>query len=135
MSARTFSRLWPVLACLAPCAAQTPDSLLNRLSAAEKKAGWVLLFDGATKDAHWRVGLNGTANTWIIEDQALANPATSAGSEIFTKESYSDFELSLDWKLNIKGNSGIFFRVSGGSRLCSGQEFAILDDANGDDRT
>ncbi|MDB5103654.1 MAG: hypothetical protein JWP91_1343 [Fibrobacteres bacterium] len=118
-----------------PTFAQTPDSLLNRLSAAEKAAGWQSLFDGSDKDAHWRTGLNGTANTWIVEDGALANPPGSPGSELFTRESYSDFELSMEWKLSIKGNSGIFFRVSGANRQCSGSEYAILDDVNGDDRS
>ncbi len=118
-----------------PLFALTPDSLLNKLSAAEKAAGWVLLFDGVDKNAHWRTGLDGTTNTWIIEDGTLVSPSGSNGSEIFTKQTYSNFELSMEWKLNIKGNSGIFFRVNGPKRLCSGSEYAILDDANGDDRT
>ena len=114
---------------------QAQDSTLNRLSAAEKAAGWILLFDGVDKDAHFRVGLTGTANSWIVEDQAMATAPGSPGNEIFTKEAYANFELSMEWKLNIKGNSGIFIRVSGNNRQCSGEEFAILDDVNGDDRT
>ena len=115
--------------------AQPPDSLINKLSAAEKAAGWKLLFDGVDKDAHWRTGLSGTTNSWIVEAGSLANPPGSAGSELFTKENFSNFELSMEWKLNLKGNSGIFFRVSGSNRQCSGSEYAILDDVNGDDRT
>ncbi len=114
--------------------AAAADSL-NKLSAAEKKAGWILLFDGVDKNLHWREGFTGTTNTWVIDSGYLASAPGSGGTELFTKENYSNFELSLEWKLNIKGNSGVFFRVDSRSRICSSQEFAILDDANGDDRT
>ncbi|MDB6035864.1 MAG: hypothetical protein JWM16_6202 [Verrucomicrobiales bacterium] len=120
---------------LIPVFGHAQDSTLNRLSAAEKAAGWILLFDGIDKDAHFRVGLAGTSNSWVVEEQAMASAPGSPGNEVFTKESYANFELSMEWKLSIKGNSGIFIRVSGNNRQCSGEEFAILDDVNGDDRT
>lgn len=123
------------LAILASDAAWAQNPQPNTLTPAEKAAGWILLFDGTDKNAHWRVGLSGTTNSWMVEDGALASAPNSTGNEIFTKEQFSDFELSMEWKLNLKGNSGIFYRVSGPSRSCSGSEYGILDDVNGDDRT
>jgi hypothetical protein len=117
-----------------PSRAQAPDTSINKLSAAEKKAGWILLFDGVDPKAHWRAGVNGTTLDWKVEDGALtpSGPAVEA----FTKESYGDFEWSAEWKLGLKGNSGMFFRVNPSvGRFCSSSEYAILDDVNGDDRT
>jgi hypothetical protein len=107
---------------------------LNVLSPAEKQAGWILLFDGVDKDAHWRVGEKGTANNWKIEDGALASP--DIGNELFTRAEYADYEFSFEWKVSKGGNSGVFFRTNPDvGRFCSSSEYAILDDANGDDRT
>jgi hypothetical protein len=114
----------------------TPDSLKNKLSAAEVKAGWVLLFDGVDKNAHWRNGYTGTAaTTWVIDSGYMVPATGSGGTEISTKVNYSNFEFTMEWKQNIKGNSGIFYRVDSRSRPCSSTEWGILDDVNGDDRT
>ena len=116
-----------------PARARSADTL-NVLSPAEKQAGWILLFDGADKDAHSRVGEKGTANNWKVEDGALASP--DIGNELFTCGEYADYEFSFEWKVSKGGNSGVFFRTNADvGRFCSSSEFAILDDANGDDRT
>ena len=113
---------------------QTPDSLLNKLSEAEKKAGWILLFDGVDKDAHWRVGEKGTSNNWVVENKTLASP--NLAKDLFSKEAFDNFEYSLEWKVNKAGNSGVFFRVNPDvGRFCSSSEYGILDDENGVDRT
>lgn len=113
--------------------ARAADSL-NVLSSAEKQAGWILLFDGADKDAHWRVGEKGSANNWKVEDGSLASP--DIGNELFTRAEYADYEFSFEWKVSKGGNSGVFFRTNPDvGRFCSSSEYAILDDANGDDRT
>jgi hypothetical protein len=116
-----------------PSSAQTAP---NTLSPAEQRAGWILLFDGVDKNAHWRTGITGTTNTWIVENATLANPPSGSGSELYTKNAYANFEFSLEWKVNIQGNSGIFFRVPNSpTRICASSEYAILDDENGGDRT
>jgi hypothetical protein len=109
----------------------------NTLSPAEAKAGWVLLFDGATK-AGWHAGPTGTTNTWSIQDSSMTNPVTTTHSvdyagtyELFTNDtSFSNFEFSAEWKLNLGGNSGIFIRVDRRHRACSASEFQVLDDVN-----
>jgi hypothetical protein len=98
-----------------PSCAQTP----NKLTKKEKKAGWVLLFNG--KDFNgWRQ-CNGTEipKNWIIEDGAMKvftgegkKPGQGANGDIlFGEKKYKNFELSIDWKASKMANSGIFFNV------------------------
>jgi hypothetical protein len=92
---------------------------LNKLTPKEKKAGWILLFNG--KDfSGWRQ-CNGTAMpvNWVIEDNAMKvftgegkKPGSgSNGDIIFADKKFKNFELSIDWKTSEMGNSGIFYYV------------------------
>ena len=91
----------------------------NTLTAAEKKQGWTLLFDGRSFDG-WRQ-CNGTAMpaNWVIEDQAMKVFTAEGrkagqganGDIVFGAKKYRNFELSIDWKTEKAGNSGIFFNV------------------------
>jgi len=95
--------------------AQSPNTLTD----AEKKQGWVLLFNGKTFDG-WRQ-CNGTAMpaNWVVEDQAMKvftaegrKPGQGAGGDIvFGVRTFRNFELTIDWKTEKAGNSGIFFNV------------------------
>ena len=66
---------------------------------------------------------------WTIEGKHLVCDG-SDGGDIMTKETYSDFELQVDWRIEEGGNSGIMFRVTTGDEApyMSGPEFQILDD-------
>lgn len=91
---------------------------LNQLSKKEKKAGWVLLFNGEDFEG-WRQ-CNGTempAN-WTIEDEAMKvftgegkEPGRGAGGDIVYDKVFKNFEFSIDWKASEMANSGIFFNV------------------------
>lgn len=92
---------------------------LNKLSAKEKKSGWILLFNG--KDFNgWRQ-CNGAEmpKNWIIEDNAMKvftgegkKPGQgSNGDIIYAAKKFRNFELSIDWKTSEMGNSGIFYNV------------------------
>lgn len=108
----------------------------NQLTPAEKKAGWILLFDGSDKFAEWKVNEDGGAksNSWIVDGDAMKSP--DRGDMLFSKREFADFEWQADWKLSKGGNSGLFARVvAPPGWYCSGYEYAILDDANGGDRT
>jgi hypothetical protein len=92
---------------------------LNTLSAAEKKDGWALLFNGKNFDG-WRQ-YNGTAmpSNWKIDDNAMnvftaqgKKPGSGAGGDIiYSAKKFRNFELSVDWKTEKMGNSGIFYYV------------------------
>jgi hypothetical protein len=120
----------------------------NTLSSEEKAAGWKLLWDGKTSEG-WRSAKAETfpAKGWAIADGELTVLASNggestAGGDIVTKERYSQFDLSVDFKITEGANSGIKYftqpnlspidKVTGkpvavGSAI--GCEFQILDDA------
>lgn len=66
---------------------------------------------------------------WRMVDGALTRVAQ--GGDIVTRETYEDFELTLEWKISPGGNSGIFFRVVEDSALAAvyltGPEMQVLD--------
>jgi len=116
----------------------------NTLSSKEKKEGWVLLFNG--KDfTGWRQ-CNGTAMplNWTIDDDAMKvftgegkNPGQGSGGDIlYHLKKYGNFELSLDWKVAEKGNSGIFYYVreeAGKPIYYASPEVQVLDNVNATD--
>lgn len=113
--------------------AETAMAQPNTLTAAEKKAGWKLLFDGKTT-AGWR-GFKVAAPDpgWHVKDGALG-PDPKTSKDIITKESFGDFELSFEWKISPMGNSGVMYRVTedGEQTYWSGPEYQVLDNAHGE---
>jgi hypothetical protein len=91
----------------------------NKLKGKEKKAGWVLLFNGRDFNG-WRQ-VNGTEmpKNWIIEDNSMKvitgegkQPGQgSNGDIIYASKKFRNFELSIDWKASEMANSGIFHNV------------------------
>ncbi len=118
-----------ILAIAVQASAQTPNTLTD----AERAAGWKLLFDGKTT-AGWRAyGADTMPSGWQAVDGILTR--VSRAADIITKEQYGDFELMLDWKLEPRGNSGLFYRaVEGLEWIYHGApEYALLDDAGHND--
>ena len=107
------------------CTVQEPH---NTLSAAERAAGWRLLFDGRTT-AGWTGFRKDAVTGWRIENGALVR--VGPGGDIVTTEEFASFELTLEWNVAPGGNSGIFFRVtdSTGAVYETGPEMQVLDDA------
>ncbi len=114
------------------------DQAPNKLTKAERKAGWVSLFDGSTSKG-WR-GVYKTAfpdSGWIVQEGCLIHKASkggesNSGGDIITEKQYRNFELELDFNVSEGGNSGIKYFVlerqprPKGSAI--GCEFQILDD-------
>ena len=102
---------------------------LNTLTAAERSAGWRLLFDGKTT-AGWRGFLQDSAPPgWQVVDGALTRVAP--GGDILTRGKYRNFELTLEWNIAPGGNSGIFYRGSEDDNAIywNAPEMQVLDDA------
>jgi sugar phosphate isomerase/epimerase len=105
----------------------------NTLSDEEKAAGWRLLFDGRTTTG-WR-GFRKPgfpAAGWVVEDGTLKSLGQKGG-DIITTATFDDFELSWEWKLSPKGNSGIKYFVSeqrGTTGGAIGHEYQMIDDDN-----
>lgn len=110
----------------------------NTLSPAEQAAGWRLLWDGKTTDG-WRSARRQEFPTagWEVKDGMLVINETgggesSAAGDIITREKFSDYELSVDFKITPGANSGIKIFVdpalNPGSGSSIGPEFQVLDD-------
>lgn len=109
----------------------------NTLTEQEKKGGWKLLFDGKTTSG-WRSFKREKAGAaWVVRDGALTlnkpynAPGNSESGDIITTDEYEDFELSLDWKIEKCGNSGVLFNVTESDKYNSvwetGPEMQVLD--------
>lgn len=101
---------------------------VNSLTAAERAAGWRLLFDGKSMDA-WRGYKSETLPAgWTVVDGTFtkATPVT----DIISREQFDNFELVVDWKIGEAGNSGLFYRgTEEYDRVYwSAPEFQLLDD-------
>ena len=110
----------------------------NTLTAAERAAGWVLLFDGSTTNG-WRSynGEHFPAGGWEVADGNLivmASDETDAasGGDIITEATFDNFELSLEFMLSPVAKSGIFYRAveSPGEPIWhNAPEYQLLDDS------
>jgi hypothetical protein len=118
----------------AQLAAQQKTSAPNTLTDAEKKAGWILLFDGHSLDG-WRgyKKPDATDSRWQVEDGTLTLPAnngkdTHGERDIISKDTFEQFELSFDWKIAEGGNSGVKYFVLEDRDSAIGHEYQVIDD-------
>lgn len=110
----------------------------NNLTVNEKNSGWQMLWDGETTKG-WRGAKLESFPTegWSIENGELivaenGGAESAAGGDIVTTDVYSDFELSVDFKLSPGANSGIKYyvdtEINKGPGSSIGLEYQILDD-------
>ena len=99
----------------------------NELTAAEKKAGWQLLFDGRTLNG-WRPYAQKPAGGWEVVDGTLHAIAKVKGSELITEKKYDNFEFTWEWKLPPAGNNGVKYFVTEERKNAPGHEYQMLDD-------
>lgn len=102
----------------------------NALTPDEAKAGWKLQFDGKTTHGWHNFKAKGVRSGWKVENGALTNADPDNAGDIVTDEKFDWFELTLDYRLTVGGNSGILFRVVDGGEATwhSGPEIQIYDD-------
>ncbi len=113
----------------------------NTLSKAEKKDGWVLLFDGKTTGG-WRGAYSEAfpSQGWVVENGELKGKLQNGGEasdvgDIVTLKKYKNFDFVFDWKLGKGGNSGVKYFIEErlpkpekGSQ--AGYEYQLIDDAD-----
>jgi hypothetical protein len=109
---------------------QQLESPINTLTNTERSAGWELLFDGHSTDGWRGYMMDGIPDGWQAVDGELTR--VGRGRDIITTEQFGNFELTLEWKIQLGGNSGIFFHAVEGPEQVyfSAPEMQILDDAN-----
>lgn len=129
-------------------AAQQP----NTLTAAEKAAGWKLLFDGRTLKGWKGLGYDSVPTAhWMVDNGAIRKIPSGKvalqpdgqpmrGGDLMTVDDYTNFELSFEWKVAPGANSGVKYNVSEVYSLklqpghaALGFEYQIEDDSLGDD--
>lgn len=107
----------------------------NTLSKKEQKEGWRLLFDGKTTTGWRNFNSNRIGAAWKAQDGALyLDNSVSQREErgdIITQDQFENFELTIDWKIDSCGNSGIIFNVVEDPKYravwLTGPEMQVLD--------
>jgi hypothetical protein len=102
----------------------------------ETGQGYKSLFDGKTMTG-WRTYQNKPADSWMVKDGTLyckgsTTDKSDRRADLITTEEFENFDLSLDWKISPKGNSGIMYMVTEQypAAYLSGPEYQIIDDKN-----
>ena len=136
-----------VLQTMPPAAARP-----NELTAAERAAGWRLLFDGRTltgwrglgydsvPTAHWKVTDGAIEKIASGNVPKLADGQPAHGGDLMTVDSFGDFEVAFEWKVAPGANSGVKYNVSeqlsmsqAPNHAALGFEYQILDDDRHED--
>lgn len=106
-----------------------------RLTAAERDAGWKLLFDGQTTKG-WRGFKKAAFPTagWSIEGGRLKHAATGGSptkdsGDIITIDTFNDFDLRFEWIVAPGANSGVKYLVTEERSGPIAHEYQIIDDA------
>jgi len=110
----------------------------NTLTQKEESAGWRLLFDGRTTIG-WRGFQKSTLpeHGWAVEDGCLKCLGLKGG-DIITTMTFTNFELTWEWRLSPNGNSGVKYfvdekRADPKGKLYStaiAHEYQMIDDDN-----
>jgi 3-keto-disaccharide hydrolase len=129
---------WLALACLllAGCRSLPPiTQKTNTLTAAERAAGWRLLFNGTNFDGWHNFKRAGVRPGWQVKEGALVCADPHNAGDIVTTDKFDWFELELDYNISPGGNSGIMYHVTdAGSHVwATGPEFQLEDNAKATD--
>ena len=111
------------------------DEGTNQLTAAEKQAGWKLLFDGKTLNGWTNFGKTDVRAGWQVKDGTLACVDPHNAGDIVTAGQFDWFELSIDFNISEGGNSGIMFHVTkeGRTAWATGPEIQLEDNVKAGD--
>ena len=104
-------------------------STTNTLTAAEKTAGWILLFNGKGFAGWHNFRSDGVRSGWQVQDGALVCADPHNAGNIVTTGQFDWFELQLDYNISPAGNSGIMYHVTdnGPAVWATGPEFQLED--------
>lgn len=117
-------------------AQSTADENVNKLTDAEKAAGWKLLFNGKDTEGWHSFKRKDVRPGWKVENGTLACADPKNAGDLCTNDKYSWFELSLEYNISHAGNSGILYHVTdaGGATWSTGPEFQLEDNTAAADK-
>ena len=113
---------------------ETSETVVEEMEMPESE--WEILFDGTSLDKWKEFQNDAVGDVWKIDGDALIYTPPSEGEEnknhdLVTRDEYTDFVLSLDWKISEAGNSGVFWGVNEDAKYSTGYqtgpEVQILD--------
>lgn len=97
---------------------------------------WTILFDGETFDGWHEYKKDSVSENWKIEDGAMVFYPPKEGKDnedhnLVSDNEYTDFVLSIEWRISEAGNSGIFWAIKELPELDkpyeTGPEIQVLD--------
>jgi hypothetical protein len=100
----------------------------NACAQSNSEKGWLSLFDGKSLSG-WRAANKDTVPgpCWSAAGGVLTfDPSKGHGGDIVTEQTFTSFELSVDFNVSEGGNSGIKYFLLPNTSL--GCEFQIIDD-------
>lgn len=103
---------------------------------AAAEPGWTPLFDGKTLNGWRGYAMKDAAGTrWVVNDGMLCVDATAGprGRDLVTVNTYREFELRWEWRLQAAGNSGVKYFVLEDQPSAIGHEYQMADDARNPD--
>lgn len=110
----------------------------NTISAAEKTDGWKLLFDGKTTKGWHSYNKAVAGEAWKVNSDMLYLDTAmkedwqiKSGGDLVNENTFSNFDLKLEWKISKGGNSGIIFYSQESEQYkyswLTGPEVQVLD--------
>ena len=116
---------------------------LGNSNYAQQKGKWQYLFDGKSINELRGYKMDAFPNAWKVENGTLVAQTDVPNVDLVTKDTYTNFDLTLEWAMSKAGNSGIFYNVQETSSHESGNgnspnwldnfEFQLLDDIDFND--
>lgn len=114
--------------------AQNLNNETTAMQNEETQQEWKILFNGENLEG-WKVYNSSEEPTqWRVEDGVLAFIPAEGNREkenLITEEKFTNFEMSLDWKISEGGNSGIMWAVQEEEEFnepyLTGPEIQVLD--------
>lgn len=98
--------------------------------AAEVSDEWLMLFDGSDV-SHWK-NYNAEGFNWQVVNGELTTEGSSG--DIITKDTYENYELEFEWKIERGGNSGVIYHSIEDEKYSStyetGPEYQLIDAEN-----
>ncbi|NNC34925.1 MAG: DUF1080 domain-containing protein [Croceitalea sp.] len=116
---------------------EVKEDMVMKTTIDDQKNEWTILFDGTSMDGWHEYLGEGVSEAWKLEDGAMVFYPPKERPEgksynIVTDVAYTNFMLSLEWKISEAGNSGIFWGVfedhKFGQPYQTGPEIQVLDD-------
>jgi len=103
-------------------ASETPpeESLQSR-----RTEGWISLFDGITLEG-WEdpAKEDPPGNAWKVVDGCIkATPLPRLREDLYSLETFTDFELTFEWKIAPGGNSGVKYLIQDRAVLVEGRTY------------